>query len=301
MTAEIAPHRTRDHGQHDVIDGTTESALHCLHRGQVHRRPVEAAVRSDLDVERGGRCRPEARADARCQSRDCAREGVRSPDGRQEGACGAADEADSASQPVPELGEHEVAARRYRSRHERPGRRAEAGIVAGLDAHRGGRHLDAADAVHHAVMHLRDHREAVAREPLDEPRLPQRLSPVELLGHEPANEALQLTLVARARQARMPQMVVGIEGRIVHPHRVAEERNRLDALAVPWHAVENHRHELADAVEVEGAAGARGWPGLEHAHRPDVHVGAAILDAEEGRVEGGEPFVMCVGHHRSPL
>jgi len=40
-------------------------------------------------------------------------------------------------------------------------------------------------------------------------------------------------------------------------------------------------HDVVDAFQVDGTARA----GFEHADRTDVHVGAAVLDAEEGRVE----------------
>jgi predicted amidohydrolase YtcJ len=62
-------------------------------------------------------------------------------------------------------------------------------------------------------------------------------------------------------------------------------------------AVEGHGHEVVDAFQVDGAARAA----LEHADRADVHVRAAVLDAEEGRVEGGESFVVSVSWHLCTL
>ena len=61
--------------------------------------------------------------------------------------------------------------------------------------------VDARDAVDHAVVHLRDHREAVALEALDDPHLPERPLAVEVLLHDARREALQLLLVAGPRQA----------------------------------------------------------------------------------------------------
>jgi hypothetical protein len=129
---------------------------------------------------------------------------------------------------VAELGEHQIATRGSRAQDEGPQRLVEPRIGPRVDPQRGGPHLHAADPVHHAVVHLRDDGEAVALHPIDEPRLPQRLAPVELLRHQAAGEPLELTLVAGQGEARVPEMVVGIEGGVVHPHRMAEERHRLD-------------------------------------------------------------------------
>ena len=198
---------------------------------------------------------------------------------------------------MTELGEHQIATRGSRARDEWLRRLVEPRIGSGVGPHRGGRHLHAADPVNHAVVYLRDDGEAVALQSVDEPRLPQRLPPVELLRHQATGEPLELTLVTGQRQARVPEVVVGIEGGVVHPDRMAEERDHLDPLAIARHAVEGRGHDVVDAFQVDGAARAA----LEHADRADVHVGAAVLDPEEGRVEGGEPFVVSVPCHLCPL
>jgi hypothetical protein len=74
-------------------------------------------------------------------------------------------------------------------------------------------------------------------------------------------------------------------------------RRAVDSLAIAWNPVENDRHEPAYAIEIEAALRACGRPELEHAHRADVHVGAAIFDAEKHRVESGKAFVMRRRRH----
>ena len=253
----------------------------------------------DRDVQRGRRCGTEARDDALGQSlrQPCDRR--RRAPGLGEGARGGADEPERPSRPVAELGEEKRWPRGYRARHERPRYLGEPGIEPGLAPQRGRRHLDAADAVHHAVVDLGNDREAVALQPLDEPRLPEGLPPVELLRHQAAGQALQLPLVPRQRQARVPQMVEGIEGRVIDPHRMAEKRDRFDSLPVARNTVERDGDEVADLVDVDGAPGAGGLPGLEHAHRADVHVAAPVLDAEKRRVESGQSLVAGIHCHRA--
>jgi hypothetical protein len=51
------------------------------------------------------------------------------------------------------------------------------------------------------VVRLHDEREAAGLEPFDRPRLPERLSAIELLGHRPRGEALERPLVAPAAAA----------------------------------------------------------------------------------------------------
>jgi hypothetical protein len=148
------------------------------------------------------------------------------------------------------------------------------------------------------VVDLRHDGEAVALEPLDEPRFPERLAPVELLRHHAAGQALELALVAGQRQARVPEMIVEIEGGVVHPDGMAEDRDRLDALVIARDAVEDDGYEVVDAVEVEAAARAHPRLRLVHAHRADVHVRAPVLDGEKRRIQGGKPFVMRI--HEAP-
>src|SRR6185503_11284498 len=102
--------------------------------------------------------------------------------------------------------------------------------------------LDAADAVDHAVMRLGDDREAIALEPLDHPHLPERLPAIELLRHQPAGEALEEPLVARARQVRVADVISEIEEGVVDPDGMLEARRPCQALAIAWNAIEAGLH-----------------------------------------------------------
>ena len=61
-----------------------------------------------------------------------------------------------------------------------------------VDVEQDAREVEARDPVDHRVMRLRDQGEAVALEALDEPRLPQRLGPIEALRVDAPGQRAQL-------------------------------------------------------------------------------------------------------------
>ncbi len=153
---------------------------------------------------------------------------------------------------------------------------------AGVEQHGGD--VDAGDAVDERVVGLADDREAVARQPLDEPQLPQRLVAVQRLGEQATGQPLQRGVVARARQPGVAQVVADVEVRVVDPGRAAlPERHGGQALAVAGHEIE----PAADVVDELGVARRTA---LEDEHLRDVHVRLAIaLEMQEGGVEPGQP------------
>jgi hypothetical protein len=151
------------------------------------------------------------------------------------------------------------------------------------------------------VVCLREDGEAVVLEPLDDPKLPERLPAVQGLGHDLPHEPFQQTLVPRAGETQVPQVVVQVEAGVVNPYGMIRERRPRQALAVARHAVERRFHELADPLDFETVACPRERRRIEDGHRPHVHVGISIFDLEEGRIEGGETFEVGVGHGRIPF
>ena len=75
-----------------------------------------------------------------------------------------------------------------------------------------------------ARLGLGDEREAVVREPLDHPHLPQRLRGVELLRQDAAAQSLQLPLLAGLRQGGVADVVEEVEAVVVDPHRVMQSQ-----------------------------------------------------------------------------
>ena len=135
-----------------------------------------------------------------------------------------------------------------------------------LDVEQDGRDVDAGDAVDERVVGLRDQREALLAQPLDEPQLPERLGPVELLGEHPRRHPAQLFLVAGRRQRRVADVVAEVELRIVDPERPAGlDRREGELLAVAGHEVQPALDVLEQVVVARRRA-------LEDRHRADVHV-----------------------------
>ena len=172
-------------------------------------------------------------------------------------------------------------------------------LVVGERAQEHGDEIHGRDAVAHAVMRLRDQREAAAVEPLDDPRLPEGPCPVELLRHDPRREALQLLVVARARKARVPDVVVEVEVIVVHPDRIVLDRDPGEPLTVTGDLMQARRDTGPDALDVDPSVGGRERARLEDRRAPEMHVGLRALEEEERAVLSGERFVR--GGHRVRL
>ncbi len=175
-----------------------------------------------------------------------------------------------------------AAAARHRSARARAAsldrRRVRGGLVE-HDRHQvGGR-----DAVDHAVVDLRQQRPAVLAQPLDHPDLPQRLSPVQLVGEDPRGGPAQDVVGPRRRQGTVPQVVGQVEMGVVDPHGAPQpERYEANLLPVARHASSRPR---------PSPRGARtGGRTLEDAHATDVHRVVRSLDVEERRVHGAHPL-----------
>ena len=140
-------------------------------------------------------------------------------------------------------------------------------------------------------MRLREHREAVARQAIDHPYLPERLVAVELLREDAAGEVLELVLVAGGGEGRRAHVVAQVQMRVVDPLRPAlAERHVGEALPVARHEGEPVLDRLEQVVV------GRGRP-LEHHHGRHVHVRGAVLEVEEGRIERCQ----AVGRHASTV
>ena len=82
-------------------------------------------------------------------------------------------------------------------------------------------------------MGLGEQREAVVRQALDEPQLPQRPVPVQRLGEHAPGEPLELLVAAGARERGVADVVGDVEVGVVDPDRPALlERDERQPLAV---------------------------------------------------------------------
>jgi hypothetical protein len=138
------------------------------------------------------------------------------------------------------------------------------------------------------VVGLGDDREAAALDLLHQPQLPQRLPAVQPLGEHAAGQVAQLLEAGGLGQRGVAHVVAGVEVRVVDPHRPRlGKRWEGELLAVAGDEVQA-RVDLRHEVLVVGGVA------LEEHAGADVHVGARVLEREEGGVEAGEPI--GVGH-----
>jgi hypothetical protein len=133
------------------------------------------------------------------------------------------------------------------------------------------------------VVRLGDQREAVALEALHEPHLPERLRAVEALREDAPDQKRELVVVARGGERRVPDVVVEVQARVVHPNRLARlERREGELLPVAGDKMEAGLDVLDELVV------ARRRP-LEDADSADVHVRGLFFLGEEAGVRRAEP------------
>ena len=283
--------RAADHGQDDVVDGAAERVLDLLEVLEPVAHDAVAAVRADLDVQRRRRCRVQPRpgdlAEALGRLAERAQRRLRVAHDAHRGRRGARR---GPRQPDRAAGD-QLGARRLvlglpRLVGVRDLRRD------GREVEHHGRQVDAADAVDERVMGLADQREATVVEPFDDPHLPQRLGAIQLLGHDPRDEAHQLLLGARRGQRGLADVVLEVEGGVVDPQRAAGLHRRLrEPLAVARHEVQPR----PDVVEHLLVARRRA---LADDQAADVHVRRGSLLRQERRVDCGQPIQVLLCHPR---
>ena len=273
------------HGREDdVVDGSAELVLDPLELVEVGGHVGEAAVRPDLDVERGAR-RREPGADQlagrgrrpRAAARRCAAGRAARRARRERSRAGLVARSSSASaSSLAQLGSG-------RGSHSGPSGGWAGRLGGGVEEDAG--YVNPRDPVDEGVVGLADDREAVAVEALGEPHLPERLGAVELLGEDPRRKVSQLLLGARGREGGAPHVVLEVQMRVVDPDRPAlAEGHEAKLLA-------KARHQVQSRVDVVAELLVRGGRALEDRRRGDVHVGAVALQVKERRVQSAEPVL----------
>ncbi len=185
---QIGAHRARHQSQHDVVDGSTERILDVFDRLQVGLQPADPPVGTEMSIDRGlGTLLEPAGRQRIGDRRRPAGDGTGQRLGLVEQVAVITHEVNGAAEPTGGFANEQLSAgwggtwlpfldltdRRIRGQVEH-------------ECHQ----VDPGDAVDHAVVDLRDDREAIALETLHDPGLPQRLRAIELLRHDPAGERL---------------------------------------------------------------------------------------------------------------
>jgi acetyl esterase/lipase len=148
--------------------------------------------------------------------------------------------------------------------------------------------LCAGDAVHGAVVHLRDDADVAVRQALDDVELPQRAAPVERRAGDLGGQLGELLVSPRARGPDAADVVVEVEVRVLHPDRVVEPEGHLhDPTPERRHQVQAGLDEVLDLGELIAPGHRRRVEDGRHGH---VHVHARRLEVQEGGVEAGESF-----------
>jgi len=292
-----APQRAADDGEHDVVHLASGARADLLDLVQVDPRPVEAPVGADFYVERRAADGLDPAARRVPETLDRLRRRVETLPRAAGAGLARAHEPEGKRQRAPDLAREELHAAGRRPRDPAPGRTRD---VVGIGAHHHVERVAPRDPVCEAVVDLGDGREAVSLDALDDPQLPERLSAVELLRHDPPGQPLELPHVPRHRQRRVAHVVLQVEAGVVDPHRLPEARNPGELLAKSRHLVQLVRRELHDALEVELSTGERQRLGVEERDRPDVHVRIVVLDGQERRVDGRKTLVVAIRHDSSP-
>jgi hypothetical protein len=130
------------------------------------------------------------------------------------------------------------------------------------------------------VVDLSDDGKASIIKPLDDVQLPQWFRPVELLGHQPTHEILQLLSRSGVRESDVSYVIVEVKVLIVDPHRRSLERNVREALPIPWDQFETRRDQRSDRVDINAML-TDGGTGSEDRCRADMHVRGSGLERKK--------------------
>jgi hypothetical protein len=141
-------------------------------------------------------------------------------------------------------------------------------------------------AVDGGVVHLGDHPDPAALEPLGQPHLPQGAAAVELAARHVGGEVAQLADAAGGGERGPPHVQVDVEVGVVEPDRVVEvERHWREPPAELGDEVHPLPQEVLHLLE---RVAARHRGGVEDHERRHVHVVGRRLPVEEGRVEAAQ-------------
>jgi hypothetical protein len=134
-------------------------------------------------------------------------------------------------------------------------------------------------------MNLGDDGEAVVLQALDDPKFPQRLGTVELLGNDSPGQALELLITAGAGQAGVPDVEVEVEVIVIDPDRSPVARYEGQPLAIPGYVLKLSEDVGFDPSDIDASIRHLELRGLEEDHRTDVHVSVGRLQRQKRSIE----------------
>src|SRR5210317_1036197 len=91
-------------------------------------------------------------------------------------------------------------------------------------------------------------------------------------------------------------MKAHVETLVIDPDRVPKPRYPFDALPVAGNGIQRRLGEFGEAVDIEAPVLERQRPRVEKERCAHVHGSSLALYVEEGRVEGAQSLIECVGH-----
>ncbi len=293
---EEVAHASGDGGEDDVVQSAAAATAHLLDDCHVRGRPIEAAMRADRLVQRRVGREVKTGAGRLGQRIQAGTHLVQHPPRLSQEA---RDERRWRPQALDRLVAQEHPSARHRPRN--PGRRL-LGTRLRLVVEQHREQVDSGNPVDHAVVRLADHGDPVALQSLDDPRLPQRFAPIQLLRHDACAQTLQLPLVSGVRQGRVTHVVVQVEAVVIHPHGVSFDGDVRQPFPVPRDAVQAGGDVRGDAIDVDSACRVGERFAFENRHRGDVHrrVLVCVLENEKRTVERRQALVAVVTHARTP-
>jgi hypothetical protein len=138
-------------------------------------------------------------------------------------------------------------------------------------------------------MGLAEHGPASVAQPVHHPDLPQWAITVQAQREHAAGQPPELLVAAGAWQRGVPQVVAQVEVRVINPDGASLLGRHLgNALAIP-------RDEIKPALDVRAQVVERRRRTVENGQGADVHMRVAVLEAQERRVETGEPIAVSHG------
>jgi hypothetical protein len=139
-------------------------------------------------------------------------------------------------------------------------------------------------AVDHRVVHLGHDSDPTALETFDEPQFPQRFGAIQLVGHQPADEVVELRAPAGRGHPDPTDVEVDVDVLVLDEvGPVESERRPLDPPPQLGKLGESADDQLANPIEAEVRCVRR----VQHRHRADVHMPFQILCEPEGGVDAG--------------
>ena len=244
-------HGARDNRENDVVQGATQFPSDFLHIREFEGDPIESPMRSDGLVEGSLRNLPKGPSErfkqgARTDGQFLARV-LRLP----KKSLGISDNLTGQGKPSRPLVPKKLEGAGGRAGFEN-GRSRD--FLLRVNTHQDVHQVHPGNSIDHAVVDLGNERETVSLQPLDDPHLPQRSIPVEVLLHDPRRKSLQLIVGTGFWKRGVPKVVVEVEIVVVTPDGPLLKGDPGEFLSVAGDPVERGLRESPDFLGPDSTA-----------------------------------------------